>query len=89
MKLEVNHKVQHKYDDTFAHKSGILTLGGACSQLQNINIVNTFFIIEMHILKQEQMNASEHAFARTHTKIVQRNIIPLGYKRIIEHSIIT
>ena len=70
-------------------KSGILTLGGTCSQLQNINIVNTFFIIEMHILKQEQMNASTHAFARTHTKIVQRNIIPLGYKRIIEHSIIT
>ena len=68
MKLEGNHKVQHKYDDTFAHKSGILTLGGTCSQLQNINIVNTFFIIEMHILKQEQMNASrKHFCAHTHS----------------------
>ena len=67
MKLEVNHKVQHKYDDTFAYKSGILTLGGTCSQLQNINIVNTFFIIEMHILKQEQMNASTQAFLCAHT----------------------
>ena len=54
MKLEVNHKVQHKYDDTFAYKSGIQTLGGTCSQLQNINIVNTFFIIEMHILNKNK-----------------------------------